>query len=353
MKYTKIMMAGLLTISSLTCFQNAVADITHVKMGEGIQRIKVKNESWQPDGFKTGTIIPVLYQPQDHMELDGKELESAWSDADEVMLELAYGKLDNASVKAVYTDEDLYIRVRWRDQSESREHRPWVWDSVSSRYSPGPQIEDSIILSFEAGCEWFPSFLIGYDYDFDGWQWLAARSDPIGQALDLTGSVKDQQLPNHAAYQSRYNQDTWNLKFIDRNEGILHKPWYELDRQYMLWSSLDTIYFSGKVDGIRSQNYVEVLPAPESAPVDPQQTFPQYQPIGLKGNAGDVKAKGHWEDGFWTVEFSRKLLTKSGESWDVQFDRLSQFSIHVFDAVERIDQSSESGALFLQFLAKD
>ena len=76
---------------------------------------------------------------------------------------------------------------------------------------------------------------------------------------------------------------------------------------------------------------------------------PQFKAVPFEGDAGEVSAKGYWDDGFWTVEFSRALITPSETMSDSVFNRLTQFSIHVFDHVERIDQSSESGRLFLQF----
>ena len=36
------------------------------------------------------------------------------------------------------------------------------------------------------------------------------------------------------------------------------------------------------------------------------------------GSRADVRAKGVWKDGYWTLEFSRKLVT--GYPDDVQFD---------------------------------
>ena len=66
-----------------------------------------------------------------------------------------------------------------------------------------------------------------------------------------------------------------------------------------------------------------------------------------------MRAKGHWEDGFWTVELRRPRITEGGGSYDIQMKRLTQFSIQVYDHVERLDQSSESGRLFLQFLEKE
>ena len=91
---------------------------------------------------------------------------------------------------------------------------------------------------------------------------------------------------------------------------------------------------------------------PQAAPADEKQTF-QHKAVRLEGDAGEVTAKGHWENGFWTVEFSRTLTTPRKTVTDSVFSRLTQFSVHIFDHVERIDQSSESGRLFLQFMEKE
>jgi len=86
--------------------------------------------------------------------------------------------------------------------------------------------------------------------------------------------------------------------------------------------------------------------------VDYTSTYPQFEAVRLEGDAGEVSAKGAWENGFWTVEFRRDLLTPADTITDWVFVRLSQFSMYVFDGVERIDQASESPRLFLQFMPK-
>ena len=82
-------------------------------------------------------------------------------------------------------------------------------------------------------------------------------------------------------------------------------------------------------------------------------SYPQYVPVRLEGEAGEVTAKGHWQDGYWTVEFQRVLVTPAMTKNDAVFTRLTQFSVHVFDSVERVAESSESGRLFLRFLAPE
>jgi len=329
------------------------ADVVQVEKPGDITKVFVRDDPWQPDNFKQGTLIPVTYISGEDIFLDGIDNETAWSTTPEVTVPLSFGSVESAQLKALYTDEDVVLRIRWADATEDRLHHPWVWDEELGNYKEGPQIEDSLMLSFEAGCEWFPSFLVGYDFDFDAWQWKAGRTDPLGQALDLSGSMKDAQLLINTRYEPRYHENEWNLRFTDIQEGILHKPWDELDRQYMIWPVLDTVFYHANLDGRRGQEFARQLPPPEILPSSPAAMLPQFEPLKLEGNAAEVRAKGHWENGFWTVELRRPRITEGGGSYDIQMKRLTQFSVQVYDHVERLDESSESGRLFLQFLEKE
>jgi hypothetical protein len=316
----------------------------------------VSGEDWHPEGFEHGMSIPAVYVKQADIKLDGKDDEPQWSTATEVTVPLDYGVTKEALVKALYTDDEIFFRVRWADDSEDRDHHPWVWNNDQEIYVAGPQVEDSIMLSFEAGCAWNPSLLAGYQFDFDGWRWLAARSDPVGQAWDLIGNVADQ---DHAKlkptpYPSRNTENVWNVKFADTDgAGISHQSWSELDRSYLYRPVNPTSYVRTEVDGLNVTEVNAQIPAPLLPPDNETQTFPKFRAVKLEGDAGEVSAKGHWQDGFWTVEFRRDIDTPSNTLTDSVFKRLTQFSIHVFDHTERIDQSSESARLFLEFLPEE
>jgi len=348
----KVAILSLVTV--VLFWASAEAEIKRSTMGPDIIKVMVSEDAWQPDSFKQGIAIPASFTADADIVLDGIDNESAWATAIEVTVPLSFGNAKSAQLKALYTDEDVLMRVRWADAAKDSLHHPWVWNEELGNYEIGPQVEDSLLLSFEAGCEWFPSFLSGYAFDFDAWHWQAGRTDPVGQALDLSGSVKEAKLPGNISYASRNHEDEWNLRFTDWNDDILHKPWDELERQYMLWPVADTVFYGDRLDGTRAVGSGRQLPPPASPPANlpssPAAMLPQFEPVELKGNAADVRAKGHWEDGFWTVEFRRKRITEGGGAWDVQFLRLTQFSLHVFDHTERLDQSSESPRLFLQFL---
>jgi hypothetical protein len=331
------------------------SDVTHIKRSEDNSMFDVTNDPWQPEEFKKATVIPASFVKEPGIVLDGKDDEAEWGKALEIPVPLSYGLVDKAWIKALYSDDKVFIRVRWEDVTEDRDHHPWVWDSEGEQYVEGLQVEDSIILSIEAGCWWAPSFLEGYVFDFDGWQWLAARSDPVGQAVDIDGSIQDRDLTvlGFTQYQSRNSEDVWNLKFTEEEEDSFHKSWDELDRTYLHQPSTGTVYYRGRPDGSDWSEFGEKLPMPQAAPAGETQTFPQFKAVPLEGDAGQVTAKGHWESGSWTVEFSRTLSTPRETVTDSVFSRLTQFSVHIFDHVERIDQSSESGRLFLQFMEKE
>jgi hypothetical protein len=330
------------------------AEVIHQQINSRNLLVEVSDDPWQPEGFTNGRTIPATYLHSSGVVIDGKADESAWGLATEIEVPLAYGPVKFVYLKAVYTDQEVFIRVRWADDDEDRQYRPWVWNAEQKKYVEGPQLEDSVMLSFEAGCEWEPSFLAGYIYDFDAWHWLAARSDPMGQAVDLYGNVQDQSRNNPLLirYNSRQTQDTWNVKFTDNTNPNLHAGWNDLDRVYMLQPITHEVYVQTVPDGHNSPPFAKQVPAPSGKPNpdDEAKSVPQFVPAKLSDGAGEVSAKGQWEDGYWTVEFRRSRVTPAKTLNDTIFNRLVQFSVHVFDHAEMLDQASESNRLFLQFL---
>lgn len=332
------------------------AEVVQQKSNSTNRILAVSDEAWQPDGFVSGITVPAVHLPSADITLDGRDAEPEWEKAVEVTVPMNYGDVPEVQLKAMYTQDEVFIRVRWADTSEDRQHHPWTWDAEQERYVEGPQLEDSVMLSFEAGCEWTPSLLGGYIYDFDAWRWMAARSDPLGQAVDLYGNVQDREtgIPEFYKYDSRVTEDDWVLKFTENHDVDLHAGWNELNRVYMLMPVTETLYVKAVPDGgYQSPPFFEQLPAPDSVPEDTEQTYPQYSPVPLTGSAAEVKAKGHWEDGYWTVEFRRDRETPVKHIYDTIFNRLVQFSVNIFNGTDRLDEVAESPRLFLTFLPEE
>lgn len=337
----------------LAALVSVEAEVKHRQLNAHDLIVEVRNDSWQPEGFENGMVIPAGYLSGE-IVIDGKDDDPSWQQASEIEVPLSYGSTQKAFLKALYTDQDVFIRVRWADDNEDREYRPWVWDSKQDQFVEGPQVDDSLLLSFEAGCEWTPSLQAGYVFDFDGWHWLAARSDPLGQAVDLYGNVQDQAMgdPNYVQVQRRVGEEDWIMKFTENTDVDLYAKWNEIDRVYMQQPVTDTLFVKTVPDndGRHTPPSVERISAPTAKPVDESRTFPQFSPVKLPAGADEVSAKGQWKNGFWTVEFRRARITPAKTLNDAVFKRLTQFSFHVFDRTERIDEASQSKRLFLQFL---
>lgn len=360
MKARTIITAIALLLLALTV--SIQAEVRHEKINEVNFITHVENDAWQPEGFDEALILRALFVKQ-APTIDGRTDDTAWALAPSLTVPLAYGKVREATLKAVYTEKEIFLLVSWPDPTKDNQYRPWLWKPELGRYVEGPQIDDGLLISIEAGCEWTPSLLSGYVFDFDGWLWLAARTDPVGQAVDTSSHVQKRWMPDmgFVKYESRNKKPFWNLKFNDLRRDILTKSWQELKRAYLLQPVVREVYVSNQPDGSPPPAFTVKLPAPEvetptalgprpaHAAKGPEPVVPQFKPVKLTGDAGDVAAKGQWADGRWSVEFRRALVTPARTTTDSMFTRVTQFTIHIFDHTERVDEAAESGRLFLQF----
>lgn len=368
MKTVIIVIASVMVL--LTSVVPTRAEVRRHQINKDNSIIFVENDSWEPQRFHKASILRAI-RVSEPPAIDGLSGDPAWGRAPSLTVSLAYGSAREATLKAVYTENEVFLQVSWPDPTKDDQHHPWVWSHALGRYVEGAQVEDSLLVSFEGGCDWSPSLLAGYVYDFDAWRWLAARSNPLGQAVDSDGSVQNRWVPHlgFVKYRARTSKPFWNVKFIDFRKNIRTKPWYELKRMYKWAPIAKEVFVRYQADGSPAPVFAERLEAPAAAK-SAANTFsdsnitlvratrqlstrpklvPQFRPVKLTGDAGEVAAKGHWQNGRWTVEFRRALVTPSRTATDSLFERVTQFSIHVFDHTERVDESSESGRIFLQF----
>jgi hypothetical protein len=74
---------------------------------------------------------------------------------------------------------------------------------------------------------------------------------------------------------------------------------------------------------------------------------PQYLPGTPTGSAADVRAKGAWADGWWTLELERKLVT--GHPDDTPFDPKKVYKTAVSAHDRTGDMDKASGVIELTF----
>ena len=281
--------------------------------------------------------------------LDGK-VDAVWKDAKPIKIPVTGGaNLPNGStevtLKALYTDTDVFFLAQWRDKTQSYQRFPWKkqadgsWAQLKDPDDKGNDsnkyYEDKLailwninIAGFEsAGCmvachagESGKPF--GNKYTAspgemgDLWHWKSVRTGPVGQFDD---------------------------QYVDGTR-------YDKDKSPEAGRKSDPKTAGGYVDNISDDKKGPKFAAKENKPAPPYWILDQekepfdnskYKPgdevasmivAPFIGDRGDISAKSSWSNGVWTLEFSRKL--KTGSQYDVQFDDLNKqyaFGVAVFD----------------------
>lgn len=195
----------------------------------------------------------------------------------------------NVTVRAVYTDTKIFFLVQWADADESREHKTLLWDTGSGRYIDGPEREDVCALKWNM--EVHPvdlSIFADNYYRADIWFWKACRTDPMGYADDKQHIISDQDFSD-------------SRRIISKNGSLtyLSRPGDEGTEAY------------------EAQIYTEHV----------QDRMPKYKHVMPTGSRADIRAKGIWKDGQWTVEFARLLDTEHDD--DIMFRPVGQYGFGI------------------------
>lgn len=305
--------------------------------------------SWQLGGYAQESNVLTAKKVAKGPVLDGK-IDGLWKQVRAIKIPVTGGaNLPNGStevtLKAVYTDTDIFFLAQWRDKTRSYQRSPWKkqtdgsWVKLTDPNDKGGDsnkyYEDKFamlwninIAGFEsAGCmvachagEAGKAFGNKYTANpgelGDIWHWKSVRTGPVGQTddqyLDSTRYDKDKAPeagrksdPKTAGgYVDNVSDDKKMPKFGAKGNKPA-PPYWILDQDKEPFD--DSKYKVGnEIAGIIIAPFV--------------------------GDRGDISARASWSNGVWTLEFTRKL--KTGSQYDVQFDDLNKqyaFGIAVFD----------------------
>jgi hypothetical protein len=180
-------------------------------------------------------------------------------------------------------------------------HRPWVWSKGEKAYIAGREVEDAVAISIARDARMGECMLAGVEVSTDLWTWRAGRTDAAGHAEDATMTLSLQRLPRANSYQARNGRTVWVKEEPDSG----------------------SLPYQAQVAGAYAGDRI-----------------PRYIPRTPSGSMADVAARGSWKDGFWTVEFSRRLST--GDPADAVFapGRDIILSVAVFNSREGIEHST-------------
>jgi hypothetical protein len=244
-----------------------------------------------PLGFSSAgygeQILPAIHVTESPV-IDGLATDVVWEKAREIKTHDKAADL-TVALKAVYTDTEIFLLVIFPDPDESRTHKSWTWDKGRELYTVGNDREDVFVIKWSMDTITTDlSIYADNPHRADIWYWKACRTDGAGFADDKSHVYSQKENRDATKTISRSGKTMYLLR--DGDEGTSA---YTID--------------------LRSDYEGDILPR-----------FLIKQPTGSRA---DVKAKGRWENGTWTIEFRRNFLT--GNLDDVQFNIAQKFLLGV------------------------
>lgn len=228
--------------------------------------------------------------------IDGLADEAIWSQAKPVVTRDSLANID-ITIKAVHTKDSLYILATFPDSTENRNHKTMVWVPEQERYRTGADREDTFVIkwSMEPGDV---DLSVGADspYKADIWYWKAHRTDHAGYADDKSHLYSAVETPRSKPVISERGRRFYLSRPGDRGDA-----------------AYQTIVHAGYVG----------------------KTAGKYRKTAPTGSRADVRAKGMWRNGIWTVEFERKLVTDHLDDIQLKSNQRYQFGVSRFEIAGR------------------
>jgi hypothetical protein len=215
------------------------------------------------------------------------------------------------TIRSIHTDAQIFFLVTWEDSTESVSHKTWVWNADNQAYDQGDDREDMFALAFEHTGPFDADMLAGIEAVWDVWHWKAFRTNPQGYATDKTHHYTLTKPQRKAKpHTARNEKEVWIARPEDSGDSV---------------------------EGKR--------PAPTAFSGE---RVPQYMPVTPSGSAADVRAKGVWSSGGWTLELSRLLDTRHPDDTALDPQRTYKIAVAAFDHTGDMDKAS--GVIRLAFV---
>jgi hypothetical protein len=179
-------------------------------------------------------------------------------------------------LRALHTDDSIYIAAEWEDPTKSDMRDPYVWNAAQSKYERPSRPDDQFAIEFAISGDFAISMMtVEREYKADVWHWKAGRGNPIGWVDDKYHVISQSPVPN-------------------AKEHKLH--------------SGRRVFIARLQDAGKSPYAVKPEPAAfAGAIVD---SFTQQEP---DGSMADIRGKGTHNGKGWFLEMGRKFSTGNGD----------------------------------------
>ena len=287
------------------------------------------------------------------MAIDGKANEAAWQNSEKLVLSNKLGNTPAAftevSFQALQDEQNIYLLITWSDAEKSLSHTPIIkteqgWKPLTQGFEKDDEIvwyEDKLAVMlandpFAAMQSIFlgpkplkdaPESRSGRGYHFrtdhniaDIWHWKAWRTDSLFQAEDAFIGTPRQVLPWQVRYEAGMSKDpkygggyTFNWKWF-AEEQVIPKRLPRTSRFVYASNGSPKAAELKPISGMRWNDTVPYKLQSDQVPL--YSIVPSTMTKDtIQGDQGDVRARGIWHDGVWTLELAR--LKDTGSEFDI------------------------------------
>ena len=295
--------------------------------------------SWGVAEFVNTQVTLTSRRMNRNIVLDGHARTREWYGIDSVLVALSGGDnfdngFTNILVKSFRNRQHIFFLFQWQDKSRSYNRQllktdsGWIEQkSDSSIFGESVYFEDQLAVSFHrssAGC--LESCHLGNSQQAgrhytngdtaDVWMWRALSTNPVGEADDgwwaktAGDSNGGMRFDNSAGggYASNLNREWGEPYFLSYHPA------------YRYWIDMRSKFFMPYRSGLDIFEVGAIQPAVVTLP--------------FTGDRGDIRVRGRWARGVWTVELSRAINT--GSPFDMAMTGTVWMSLAPFDNSEKM-----------------
>ncbi|MHA1963756.1 MAG: ethylbenzene dehydrogenase-related protein [Candidatus Thorarchaeota archaeon] len=251
----------------------------------------------------------------DTITIDGETLESAWNDAEALIIPSIEGSGIDVVLKALADDTNIYVFAAWNDSTMDNTRKGWAYNGTHWENVGGN--EDRIEFAWSLGAD----IVCGHNPAtadsmlFDVWHWKASRTAVGGWADDKywDGSGRQSDAKTAGGY-----SDNSVVAQADNASAITTA----------LGNSTNVAAFSNADRPFWDNNGVEIVwtAGVNATPIG--DFIKGYKSVLPTGSRGDVVAESVYNGTAWNVEFKRALDTGNVDD-DIAFDAGSSTPFYV------------------------
>lgn len=256
--------------------------IAHSKVNEQARKIESRQQDEFID-FVNPKRPPKTFQLISHYvmsppKIDGSDNDKVWQKAKPITV-LDFSSQRPIILKSIHTDKMIFVLAKFPDKAPSESHKTWGWDYEDEIYKQLKDREDVCAIKWSmVGNNVSLSLRQPMEHKADVWFWKAHRTNPAGFADDKWQALTKQKYPKTNLIVSAVGE-----KYYLQRSG---------DKGRSAYKTKIVFAYQGDI-------------------------LPKFVPQQPTESRSDIKAKGEWKKGYWTVEFARKLDT--GHKDDIAF----------------------------------